>query len=109
MRTESTLRADRDPVHAGGDGERSRDTRPDWGGGISGADAVITREQGVHGTATAASIFGTGAIGAAVAFGYWDVSILLHREPGHAGAFGDAEEESAFLRSGRGFRTGLAS
>ena len=33
--------------------------------------------EGVHGTATAASIFGTVAIGAAVAFGYWDVAILL--------------------------------
>ena len=45
--------------------------------GFLGAGAVITRQEGVHGTATAASIFGTGAIGAAVAFGYWDVAILL--------------------------------
>jgi putative Mg2+ transporter-C (MgtC) family protein len=45
--------------------------------GFLGAGAVITRANGVHGTATAASIFGTGAIGAAVAFGYWDVAVVL--------------------------------
>ena len=45
--------------------------------GFLGAGAIITQQSHVHGTATAASIFGTGAIGAAVAFGYWDVAVVL--------------------------------
>jgi putative Mg2+ transporter-C (MgtC) family protein len=45
--------------------------------GFLGAGAIITQESRVHGTATAASLFGTGAIGAAVAFAYWDVAFGL--------------------------------
>lgn len=45
--------------------------------GFLGAGAIIQQGATIHGTATAASIFAMGAIGAAVAFGYWDGAVFL--------------------------------
>jgi len=45
--------------------------------GLVGAGAIIQDRMRVHGTATAASILGTSAIGSAVAFGGYDIAIAL--------------------------------
>ena len=45
--------------------------------GLVGAGAIIQDRVRVHGTATAASILGTSAIGTAVAFGGYDIAIAL--------------------------------
>jgi putative Mg2+ transporter-C (MgtC) family protein len=45
--------------------------------GFIGGGAIFKEGATVHGTATAASIWCTGALGAAVAFGAWDIAILL--------------------------------
>jgi putative Mg2+ transporter-C (MgtC) family protein len=45
--------------------------------GFIGAGAIIKGEAGVHGTATAASVWATGAIGAGVGFGRYDIAIAL--------------------------------
>lgn len=45
--------------------------------GFIGGGAILKQEDGVLGTATASSIWTTGAVGAAVAFGYLDVAILI--------------------------------
>lgn len=45
--------------------------------GLVGAGAIIEDRVRVHGTATAASILGTSAIGTAVAFGGYDIAIAI--------------------------------
>ncbi len=45
--------------------------------GFIGAGAIMKGPATVHGTATAASIFNTGVIGAAIALGRYDLSVLL--------------------------------
>jgi putative Mg2+ transporter-C (MgtC) family protein len=45
--------------------------------GFIGGGAIFKEGLTVHGTATAASIWCTGALGAAVAFGAWDIAILI--------------------------------
>jgi putative Mg2+ transporter-C (MgtC) family protein len=45
--------------------------------GFIGGGAIFKEGATIHGTATAASIWCTGALGAAVAFGAWDIAILL--------------------------------
>ena len=45
--------------------------------GLVAGGAIIQDRFRVHGTATAASILGTGAIGTAVAFGAYDIAIAL--------------------------------
>jgi putative Mg2+ transporter-C (MgtC) family protein len=45
--------------------------------GFIGGGAIFKEGATVHGTATAASIWCTGALGAAVAFGAWDIAIML--------------------------------
>ena len=45
--------------------------------GFVGAGAILKGQGDVHGTATAASIWATGAIGAAVAVGRYDVAVVL--------------------------------
>lgn len=45
--------------------------------GFIGGGAILKEKAGVHGTATAASIWNTGAIGAAVAFRRYEVAIIL--------------------------------
>ena len=45
--------------------------------GFIGGGAILKAEGNVHGTATAASIWGTGVIGAAVAMGNYEVAIPL--------------------------------
>ena len=45
--------------------------------GFIGGGAILKGQEGVHGTATAAAIWNTGAIGAAVAQGQYHVAILL--------------------------------
>jgi len=45
--------------------------------GFIGAGAIIKGEAGVHGTATAASVWATGAIGAGIGFGRYDIAIAL--------------------------------
>jgi putative Mg2+ transporter-C (MgtC) family protein len=45
--------------------------------GFIGGGAILKGEGAVRGTATAASIWNTGAIGAAVAFGRYEIAILL--------------------------------
>ena len=47
------------------------------GMGFIGGGAILKRDKGVSGTATAASIWATGAIGAAVGFGYLDIALLI--------------------------------
>ena len=43
--------------------------------GFIGGGAILKQDDGVQGTATAASVWSTGAIGAAVAFEHYDVAI----------------------------------
>ncbi len=45
--------------------------------GFIGGGAIFKEGATVHGTAAAASIWCTGSLGAAVAFGSWDIAILL--------------------------------
>jgi putative Mg2+ transporter-C (MgtC) family protein len=45
--------------------------------GFVGGGAILKEGMSVHGTATAASIWNTGAIGAAVAMGRYEVAIVL--------------------------------
>ncbi|HVW83485.1 MAG TPA: MgtC/SapB family protein [Bryobacteraceae bacterium] len=45
--------------------------------GFVGGGAIVKEGASVHGTATAASIWNTGAIGAAVALGKYEVAIVL--------------------------------
>lgn len=45
--------------------------------GFIGGGAILKGSDGVHGTATAASIWNTGAIGAAVAYGAYEIAIVL--------------------------------
>jgi putative Mg2+ transporter-C (MgtC) family protein len=45
--------------------------------GFIGGGAILKDRGGVHGTATAASIWNTGAIGAAVAFRRYEIAIVL--------------------------------
>jgi len=45
--------------------------------GFIGAGAIIKGEAGVHGSATAASVWATGAIGAGAGFGRYDVALAL--------------------------------
>jgi putative Mg2+ transporter-C (MgtC) family protein len=45
--------------------------------GFIGGGAIIKSEHRVHGTATAASIWMTGVVGAAVGFGLYDIAVIL--------------------------------
>lgn len=45
--------------------------------GFIGGGAILKDRRSVHGTATAASIWNTGAIGAAVAFGRYEIALVL--------------------------------
>ncbi len=45
--------------------------------GFIGGGAILKDRGSVHGTTTAASIWNTGAIGAAAAFGHYDIAIVL--------------------------------
>jgi putative Mg2+ transporter-C (MgtC) family protein len=45
--------------------------------GFVGGGAILKSSSGVHGTATAASIWNTGAIGAATALGRYEVAVVL--------------------------------
>lgn len=45
--------------------------------GFIGSGAILKTEGGVHGTATAASIWTTAAVGAAVAYSNYDIAIVL--------------------------------
>lgn len=45
--------------------------------GFVGGGAILKSAGSVHGTATAASIWNTGAIGAAVAFERYEIAIVL--------------------------------
>jgi putative Mg2+ transporter-C (MgtC) family protein len=65
------------PSGAGGD-EQSRIIQGLITGiGFIGGGAILKERGGVRGTATAASIWNTGAIGAAVALELWYVAILI--------------------------------
>lgn len=45
--------------------------------GFLGGGAIVKRGLDVHGTATAASIWNTAAVGAAVAYGLFEIALLL--------------------------------
>lgn len=45
--------------------------------GFIGGGAILKQGEDVHGVATAASLWATGGIGAAVGFGEWDIAIAL--------------------------------
>jgi putative Mg2+ transporter-C (MgtC) family protein len=45
--------------------------------GFVGGGAIVKDGPNVHGTATAASIWNTGAIGAAAAMNHWEIAIVL--------------------------------
>lgn len=45
--------------------------------GFIGGGAIVKGKSSVHGTATAASIWNTGAMGAAVAFQRWEIALAL--------------------------------
>jgi len=45
--------------------------------GFLGGGAIVTRGFDVHGAATAASIWNTAAVGAAVAYGLFEIALLL--------------------------------
>lgn len=45
--------------------------------GFIGAGAILKGSGSVHGTATAASVWNTGAVGAAVAYGRYEIAIML--------------------------------
>ena len=45
--------------------------------GFIGGGAILKGENGVHGTATAASIWSTGAVGGAIAYDRYEIALLL--------------------------------
>ncbi|MBI2713066.1 MAG: MgtC/SapB family protein [Rhizobiales bacterium] len=45
--------------------------------GFIGGGAILRSEQSVHGTATAASVWNVGVIGAAAGFGLYDIAVVL--------------------------------
>lgn len=45
--------------------------------GFLGAGAILKLHESVHGTATAASVWATGAIGAAAAYGHFEIAVLV--------------------------------
>ncbi len=45
--------------------------------GFLGGGAIVKRGMNVHGTATAASIWNTAAVGAAVAYGQFEIAVVL--------------------------------
>ena len=45
--------------------------------GFIGGGAILKERGSVHGTATAASIWNTGAIGVAVAYGHYEIALVL--------------------------------
>lgn len=45
--------------------------------GFVGGGAILKQESTVHGTATAASIWMTGALGAAVGFSRWELAVIV--------------------------------
>lgn len=45
--------------------------------GFIGGGAILKNDEGVKGTATAASIWATGAVGTAVALGFLDIALLI--------------------------------
>ena len=45
--------------------------------GFIGGGAILRSERGVHGTATAASVWTVGVIGAAAGFGLYDIAAVL--------------------------------
>ncbi len=45
--------------------------------GFLGAGAILKERGSVHGTATAASVWATGAIGAAAAYGYLEIAVTV--------------------------------
>lgn len=47
--------------------------------GFVGAGAIMKqrRSETVHGTSTAAAVWATGALGAAVAYGRWDIAVII--------------------------------
>ena len=47
------------------------------GMGFIGSGAILKTRDSVHGTATAASIWNTGAVGAAVAYGQYDIAATI--------------------------------
>jgi putative Mg2+ transporter-C (MgtC) family protein len=47
------------------------------GMGFIGGGAILKYEGNVYGTATAASIWGTGLIGGAVAYGHYEIAVLV--------------------------------
>src|SRR4051794_14231490 len=47
------------------------------GMGFIGAGAILKQNESVHGTATAASLWATGAIGLAVGLGNYDVAVII--------------------------------
>jgi putative Mg2+ transporter-C (MgtC) family protein len=47
------------------------------GMGFIGGGAILKKDSGVKGTATAASLWSTGAVGAAVAFNFLDIAIVI--------------------------------
>ena len=44
---------------------------------LIGGGAILKTERAVHGTATAASLWATGATGAAVGLGSYDVAVMI--------------------------------
>jgi putative Mg2+ transporter-C (MgtC) family protein len=79
------------------------------GVGFLGGGAILKSDSTVHGTATAASLWNVGIIGAAVGFGYYDIALILaianfavlavitplerHDQRGLDAAAGDREEK----------------
>ncbi|MGH2543789.1 MAG: MgtC/SapB family protein [Ardenticatenaceae bacterium] len=47
------------------------------GMGFIGGGAILKEDDGVHGTATAASIWSTGVVGAAVAYGRLEIAVVI--------------------------------
>jgi putative Mg2+ transporter-C (MgtC) family protein len=45
--------------------------------GFVGGGVILRGDDRVHGTATAASIWGMGSVGAAVAYGYYDIALVI--------------------------------
>jgi putative Mg2+ transporter-C (MgtC) family protein len=75
--------------------------------GFIGGGAILKYEGSVYGTATAASIWGTGLIGAAVAYGHYEIALLvsllslgllLYLRPLKAEIHGGEEPENDLLR-----------
>lgn len=75
--------------------------------GFIGGGAILKFEGSVYGTATAASIWGTGLIGAAVAYGHYEIALLvslvslgllLLLQPLKEGIHGDAPENDLLRR-----------